>query len=168
MAMIDALLNGVPQAYAEVRGSDKYPDIQGVVYFFEANGGTIVVAEINGLPDEDQQYIGKFYGFHIHEGSTCTGNLTDPFADTSIHYSPEYALHPQHVGDLPVLLSSYGTAWMAVYTGRFPPQEVIGRAVVIHSQPDDYRTQPHGNAGEKMACGEIRAWGSQIGVNLLG
>lgn len=168
MAMIDEILSEVPQAYAEVKGSDKYPDIQGWVYFYGANGGTIVLAEIYGLPDEEQQYLGRFFGFHIHEGSTCTGNRTDPFADTLIHYSPGYVQHPQHAGDLPVLLSFYGMAWMVVYTGRFRPQQVVGRTVVIHSQPDDYRTQPHGNAGEKMACGEIKEWGSQLSVNLIG
>lgn len=165
MAMIDEILSGVPQAYAEVNGSEKYPDIQGRVYFYEANGGTIVLAEIYGLPDEEQQYLGKFFGFHIHEGSTCTGNRADPFGDTMTHYSPGYAQHPQHAGDLPVLLSSYDTAWMAVYTGRFRPRQVVGRTVVIHSQPDDYRTQYHGNAGEKMACGEIKEWGSQLRIN---
>ena len=160
MAMIDEILSEVPQAYAEVKGSDKYPDIQGWVYFYGANGGTIVLAEIYGLPDEEQQHLGRFFGFHIHEGSTCTGNRTDPFADTLIHYSPGYVQHPQHAGDLPVLLSSHGSAWIAVYTGRFFPDDVIGRTVIIYDQPDDYRSQPFGDAGEKIACGEIQGWGT--------
>lgn len=166
MAMIDEILSEVPQAYAEVKGSDKYPDIQGWVYFYGANGGTIVLAEIYGLPDEEQQYLGRFFGFHIHEGSTCTGNRTDPFADTLIHYSPGYVTPPACRRSSGA--SFYGMAWMVVYTGRFRPQQVVGRTVVIHSKPDDYRTQPHGNAGEKMACGEIKEWGSQLSVNLIG
>ncbi|CUX42847.1 superoxide dismutase family protein [Clostridium sp. C105KSO13] len=156
-------LNGAPEAYADVRGSYKYPDLHGMVYFYEVHGGTIVVAEIYGLPDEDQQYLGKFFGFHVHEGAACAGPPDEPpFADTLTHYSPEYAEHPQHVGDLPVLLSSHGMAWLAVYTGRFFPDDVIGRTVVIHDHPDDYRSQPFGNAGEKIACGEIKEWGSQF------
>ena len=126
------------------------------------------MAEIYGLPDIEQQYLGKFFGFHINEGSVCAEILTDPFADTWEDYNPDLADYPQRAGDLPVLLSFYGMAWMVVYTGRFRPQQVVGRTVVIHSQPDDYRTQPHGNAGEKMACGEIKEWGSQLSVNLIG
>jgi Cu-Zn family superoxide dismutase len=167
MSMVDKL-NGVPSAYAEIKGSDSYPEIQGMVYFFEMSGGSIVVAEIYGLPDEGMGSTGEFFGFHIHEGSTCTGNEGGAFSDTLIHYSPEYAEHPYHLGDLPVLLSSNGTAWSAIYTGRFYPEQVIGRTVVIHGHPDDYQSQPFGHAGEKMACGEIKDWRNRFSVNLLG
>ena len=60
-------------------------------------------------------------------------------------------------GDLPPLLSDKGTAWMMVYTTRFFPEEVVGKTVVIHDMPDDFRTQPSGNSGEKIACGQIVA-----------
>lgn len=66
-------------------------------------------------------------------------------------------MHPEHEGDLPPLLSDKGTAWMMVYTTRFFPEEVVGKTVVIHDMPDDFRTQPSGNSGEKIACGEIVA-----------
>ena len=44
---------------------------------------------------------------------------------------------------------------MMVYTTRFFPEEVVGKTVVIHDMPDDFRTQPSGNSGEKIACGQI-------------
>ena len=48
-----------------------------------------------------------------------------------------------------------GRAYLAVRTDRFRVQEIIGRTVVIHSDPDDFRSQPAGNAGTKIACGVI-------------
>lgn len=167
MAIIEEF-NGTPAAYAEVRGSERYPEIYGMVYFFDEGRGSVVLAEIYNLPDEETGNVGRFFGFHIHEGSTCTGPSNDPFADTLIHYSPEYAEHPQHVGDLPVVLSSNGMAWIAVYTGRFIPEQVIGRTIVVHDHPDDFRSQPFGHAGEKIACGEIKRWGTQFTANILG
>lgn len=151
-------LNGVPEAFAEVKGSDKYPEIHGMVYFFDVFGGTIVVAEIYGLPDEQEQDIGKFFAFHIHEGKDCGGNGSEAFSDSGGHFNPEHKEHPEHAGDLPPLLSTHGAAWSAVYTGRFHPEDVIGRTVIIHSQPDDFRSQPSGDSGEKIACGEIKEY----------
>lgn len=151
-------LNGLPEAFAEIQGSDKYPEIHGMVYFFEVYGGTIVMAELYGLPDEEMQEQGKFFAFHIHEGGKCAGTAEDPFADTGMHYNPEHMEHPEHAGDLPLLLSTHGAAWSAVYTGRFNPDDVVGRSVIVHAKPDDYRTQPSGDSGEKIACGEIREW----------
>jgi len=43
-----------------------------------------------------------------------------------------------------------------VFSDRIRVEELIGRTVVIHSDPDDFRTQPAGNAGKKIACGVIR------------
>ena len=43
------------------------------------------------------------------------------------------------------------------YTNRFVPEEIIGRTVVIHENPDDFKTQPSGDSGSKIACGEIKS-----------
>ncbi|WP_333676691.1 superoxide dismutase family protein [Muricomes intestini] len=156
----------VPAAYAEIRGTEKYPKINGLVYFFDVYGGTIVMAEIYRLPDKHTRNMGKFFGFHICEESICTGDEPGPLAYTSTHFSPEFAQHPQHLGDLTILLSTQGIAWLEVYTGRFFPEQVIGRTVEIHEHPDDFITHPHGNAGERIACGEIKEWGDQLSVYL--
>ncbi|MBP3342443.1 MAG: superoxide dismutase family protein, partial [Peptococcaceae bacterium] len=60
-----------------------------------------------------------------------------------------------HAGDLIPLLSVGGKAWSSFYTGRFYPEDIIGRTVVIHNMPDDFRSQPAGDSGEKIACGVI-------------
>lgn len=149
-------LNGAPEAYAEIRGTKSYPDIHGRVTFYEVFGGTIVMAEVYGLPDEANEVRGQFFGFHIHEGNSCTGDANDPLKATGMHYNPESMEHPNHAGDLPPLLSTRGAAWFVVYTGRFYPEDIIGKTVVVHLQPDDFRTQPSGDSGEKIACGEIK------------
>lgn len=144
-----------PTATAKISGSKKYETINGKVDFYDTYGGTIVIAQIQGIPKE----LGNsFFGFHIHEGSSCTGNADDPFADAGQHYNPKDKPHPEHAGDLPPLLGSGGKAWMMVYTDRFYPEDVIGKTVIIHSKTDDFRTQPSGDSGEKIACGEIKEW----------
>jgi len=44
---------------------------------------------------------------------------------------------------------------MRVFTNKFKPSDIIGKSVVIHMSPDDYRTEPAGNSGKKIACGVI-------------
>ena len=66
--------------------------------------------------------------------------------------------HPLHSGDMPVLFSdSNGYAFLAFYTDRFTPDQVVNRTVIIHQNPDDFRSQPAGNAGKRLACGVIMA-----------
>ncbi len=148
-------LKAIPEGYAYLFGSEKYPDIQGKAEFYEVYGGTVVVVEVSGLPKEEKEKNGGFFGFHIHEGNTCTGNPGDLLADTKGHFNPQNLTHPRHVGDLPPLLADQGDAWMSVYTSRFFPEDVIGKTVVIHNMPDDFRSQPSGDSGEKIACGQI-------------
>ena len=93
---------------------------------------------------------------HIHEGAECYGNNHDPFADAGMHYNPYDCAHPYHAGDLPPLFSAHGIAWEAVLTDRFTVEEIIDRTVIIHAMPDDFKSQPSGNSGEKIACGVIR------------
>ena len=70
--------------------------------------------------------------------------------------NPNNCAHPFHAGDLPPVFESGGQSFMAVWTGRFNVNDVIGRTVILHSHMDDFSTQPAGNSGEKIACGEIR------------
>lgn len=136
-------------AVASIRGGAENPCIRGTVEFRQMCDGTLVDVQIEGLPESPT----GFFAFHIHEGSDCRGA---GFSDTGGHFNPENREHPCHAGDLPPLLSNCGVARMTVLTGRFRVLEVIGRTVVIHIHPDDFHTQPSGNAGEKIACGVIR------------
>ena len=133
-------------AIAHVKSST---GIRGTVRFFQRTRGTLVIAQISGLPRDSET---GFFAFHIHEGGSCIGA---GFSGTLGHYDPDGQPHPRHAGDLPPLLSVGGTAYMSVLTGRFRADEVIGKTVVIHSGADDFHSQPSGNAGEKIACGVI-------------
>ncbi len=117
--------------------------------FFQRHDGTMVEVEITGLPRSET----GFFAFHIHEGDSCAG---DGFPDTGSHWNPGSASHPNHAGDLPPLLADHGKAYMKVLTNRFHVGEIIGKTVVIHGDPDDFCTQPSGNAGTKIGCGVIR------------
>lgn len=139
---------------AEIKGSTAYPNINGKVIFCQLPNGVMVRAEVFGLPYEHGGNC--IYGFHIHSGSECTGNADDPFANSGSHYNPQNSEHPYHSGDLPSLFGNNGYAYMSFFTNRFSVSEIIGRTVIIHASPDDYRTQPAGNAGAKIACGKIR------------
>lgn len=152
------VIHEMPVAHAVIRGSETFETIQGNVYFYEVYNGTVLVGEIFGIPDEVEKESGGFLGFHIHEGKSCTGSREEAFAFAGGHLNPEEEPHPKHQGDLPPLLIHRGIAWMEVYTGRFYPEDVIGKTIIIHDHPDDFQTQPSGGSGRKIACGEIEGW----------
>lgn len=152
-----------PQAAAVIRGGPLAPQISGVVTFKEVPGGTMVCADIFGLPSYqpaqgDKKPIGPF-GFHIHENGNCEiGDPNDPFKSAGQHWNPTNQPHGNHAGDFPVLFSNNGVARMCFFTDKFLPWDVIGKSVIIHENPDDYRTQPSGDAGRRLACGIIREY----------
>ena len=124
----DTILRMEPAAYASLLGSEAYPDVHGSVYFYPFWDGSLVIAEAAGLP----------------------------FSDAGSHYDRGRCPHPFHSGDLPPLFGNNGYALCMFYTGRFTPEEAVGHTVIIHDGPDDFTSQPAGNSGTRMACGEIR------------
>jgi Cu-Zn family superoxide dismutase len=134
---------------ARITGGAEAPQLSGRVEFYQANGCVLVVARISGLPRESET---GFFGFHIHQGGDCSGA---GFSGTGSHYNPAERAYPEHAGDLPPLLECRGNAYLSFRTDRFSVNDIIGRTVVIHSDPDDFHTQPAGNAGKKIACGVI-------------
>ncbi len=153
---ISSLLSRRPQALAVIKGNSSYTNIRGQVYFYQINGGVVVVAKISGLPYEKNTCKNSIFGFHIHEGGACTGTDVDEFRNTGMHYNPTECPHPYHSGDMPPLFGNKGVAFMAFLTDRFTVREVLGKTVVIHSSTDDFISQPSGNAGSKIACGVIK------------
>lgn len=147
-----AVLQQPPTACAVVSGGSAVPSVTGSVRFYQVPAGTLVAAQIFGLPASEGACDAKFFAFHIHEGTSCGGV---GFADTLGHYNPKGCEHPAHAGDLPPLLANNGYAFSVFLTDRFSVSEVLGKTVVIHRHLDDFTTQPSGNAGEKIACGRI-------------
>ena len=89
-------------------------------------------------------------------GTSCTGNANDEFANAKAHYNPQNCLHPYHAGDLPPLIENNGYSYMSVFLNKFKVKDVIGKVIIIHDMPDDFTTQPSGNPGTKIACGVIK------------
>ena len=83
----------------------------------------------------------------------------DPFAGAMTHDNPENCAHPAHAGDLPPLFGNNGRAAAAVLTDRFTVREILGKTVIVHANRDDFTTRPSGDAGTKIACGEIMRFG---------
>lgn len=152
---IEAMCCEVPFATARVRGSQSYPGLHGNVSFYEVGEGVLVLANVMNLPFTLSDCNGKVYGFHIHEGTSCTGTAAEPFANAGTHYNPENCQHPYHAGDMPPLFGNCGHAFSVFLTNRFMPEDIIGRTVIIHANPDDFTTQPSGNSGAMIACGVI-------------
>lgn len=148
--IIRIVYSTTPTAYAIIRGST----VSGTFAAYPYQDGSIILVEAQGLPQTgcDQ----GIHGLHIHEGSSCTGTADDPFANTGGHFQTTSCPHPYHAGDLPPLFSTDGRAWMLVYIGKFKPEQIIDRTIVIHASIDNFMSQPSGNAGTKIACGEIR------------
>lgn len=132
-----------PVAIAKISGVGKGKGLKGTVWFYQMLSGVLIEARVFGLPKNSS----GFYGFHIHSGGTC--------AETKEHYDRKENGHPMHSGDLPPLMAFGGRAYSTFITDRFSIKEIIGRTVVIHSQADDFTSQPSGNSGERIACGVI-------------
>ena len=142
-----------PDAVAVIKGNALYSDINGIVKFYALpESGILIAVEISDLPDGKNEDTPTFFAFHIHENGDCSASFTN----TGMHYNPDNVPHPEHAGDLPPLLSVRGRAFSAFLTDRFTVAEIVGRTVIIHGSPDDFKTQPGGDAGGRIACGVIR------------
>jgi superoxide dismutase, Cu-Zn family len=108
---------------------------------------------------------GQEHGFHIHEAGDCSSG--DGMSAKG-HFNPHGKPHgdpkssERHAGDLPSLVAEKnGRAKLDVTVDGISigsgPGNIVGRGLIIHADPDDYKTQPTGNAGARLACGVIKA-----------
>jgi len=131
--------------------------VSGTVSFTPRGERLLVEAELSGLTPGE-------HGFHVHEGGDCSA----PDASSAKgHFNPTGKPHghhhgERHAGDLPNLVA--GQDGRASYraeveglTADSGALGIIGRSVVVHADADDYRSQPAGNSGRRIACGVIRA-----------
>lgn len=129
-------------AKAYIKGGKNFPNIDGLVTFKEVTNGVLVTAKIYGLPQSTNACTGRFFGFHIHEGDSCTGTINDEFANAKTHLNTTGCPHPFHIGDLPPLIENNGYAYMSVLVNKFQIKDIIGKVIIIHDMPDDFTTQP--------------------------
>ena len=125
---------------------------------FEQSGDKVKVAIfVQGLK------AGQEHGLHIHEKGDCSSG---DGMSAGGHFNPHGKPHgnpggmERHAGDLPSLKANKdGRANVQVEVDMISvtpgPGSIVGRAVVVHADPDDFKTQPTGNAGARLACGVI-------------
>lgn len=132
-------------------------------------GGVEIVVNVEGLKPGE-------HGVHVHQTGRCepgpdpSGNTIafgaagphfDPGASRK-HGGPGKSLHEGHAGDMPnIAVAGDGTGTLRythpAATLDTSPNSVLGKAVVVHAGPDDYRTDPAGNSGARVLCGVIEA-----------
>ena len=131
---------------------------KGTVNFTWQGHDVLVTGNFSGLKANAEQ------GFHVHEKGDCS---SADATSAGPHFNPETKAHGMpnsgmnHAGDLPNIKSdANGNATysaklhgFAVNTG---PTGIVGRSVVVHRDPDDYKSQPAGNSGPRIACGLIK------------
>jgi superoxide dismutase, Cu-Zn family len=133
--------------------------VSGMVTFTQQGNRVTIVADVQGLPPNSS------HGFHIHERGDCSA----PDASSAGgHFNPEMHSHGgptspmHHAGDLGNLeANANGRAYKRIVVDHITlgsgSTSVMGRGVIVHEKLDDYTTQPTGNAGARIACGQIAA-----------
>ena len=157
LAACQSVPSDAPRAAAKLEPT-KGSSVGGTVNFMQVGDNVRVVANVTGL-----QPNGEF-GFHIHEVGDCSSG---DGMSTKGHFNPYGKPHAhagtpeRHAGDLPSLRSDAGgnakvDADVDIITVANGPASIVGRGLIVHAQPDDYKTQPTGNAGARSACAIIR------------
>jgi Cu-Zn family superoxide dismutase len=106
---------------------------------------------------------GGEHGFHIHEKGDCSSG---DGMSTGGHFNPSGKAHgahdaaEHHAGDLPSLKADASgraevTVTLAGVSIGGPDADIVGRGLIVHANPDDFKTQPTGNSGARIACGVI-------------
>ena len=135
----------------QVAGEVKFDTVDGVVH---------VTGTITGLKPNSE------HGFHIHEFGDCSA---PDGSSAGGHFNPAKSEHgqvsadPHHGGDMPNLKADAdGKATIDapvsnnVNIGKGDGFDILNHAVIVHADADDYKTQPTGNAGGRLACGVIK------------
>ena len=131
----------------------------GLATLTQMPSGVLIVVAVKGVPAGE-------HAFHIHAAGKCE----PPFTSAGGHFNPGGAKHGMaaadgpHAGDMrnlhvpPSGVLAVEVANPAISLVKGQPTSVFdadGSAVIIHAGADDYKTDPTGNAGDRIACGVI-------------
>jgi len=134
--------------------------VSGKIMLMPMGGGVHMTGTVGGLAPNG------VHGFHVHEKGDCSA------ADASSaggHFAPFDNPHgkrdsgPHHAGDMDnITANAEGVASInkhlnGLTLGGGATNDIAGLAIVVHAKPDDYTSQPAGDAGARLACGVIKA-----------
>ncbi len=130
----------------------------GTANFYQVGGKVRMVANVSGLVP------GREHGFHVHEAGDCSsGDGMSAKGHFNAMGKPHghYSSAERHTGDMPALKADASgkatlEADLDLMTVTPGPASIVGRGLIVHADPDDYKTQPTGNAGARIACGVIQ------------
>lgn len=134
----------------------------GMVMLQDVPGGVLITADLKGLPAGE-------HGFHFHEKGLC--DAAQKFTTAGGHFAagmPQHGLLTpggHHGGDMPnayvgadgVLKTQILNTGVTLAAGPKSLFDADGSALVIHAKADDYKTQPSGDAGDRIACAVVAA-----------
>jgi Cu-Zn family superoxide dismutase len=130
--------------------------VSGALQFRQTASGLRVTGEVRGLTP------GQEVGFHVHEKGDCSSG---DGMSAGGHFNPGGLAHGRHgaavhhAGDLPSLKAdASGVARIDFETRSIAlggATDIVGKGLIVHRDPDDYTTQPTGNAGPRLACAVI-------------
>ena len=144
--------------------ADTTTGVTGTVVFTELDGGVRITADLAGLAP-------GAHGFHLHTNGSCArgdhdgdgfaeaggaaGAHYDPL-DTNDHGAPDDPLDEKHLGDFGnVTADDDGDATRTLTIEDLDLDDVLDRAVIVHSDRDDLETDPGGNSGDRVGCGIV-------------
>lgn len=146
-----------PSASAQLSPT-KGSSIYGSVLFTQSGDKVLVKVDLLGLKPNSE------HGFHVHEKGDCSSG---DGMSTGGHFNPTSSPHgahgqgaAHHSGDLPSLKADAdGNAKMTFESSTISidsgVSNIVGRGLIVHRDPDDYKTQPTGNSGPRLACAVI-------------
>ncbi|KRD18324.1 superoxide dismutase [Acidovorax sp. Root275] len=131
----------------------------GAVTFVQSGDVVKVSGSITGLKPNAE------HGFHVHEKGDCSSG---DGMSTGGHFNPggkshgHHGMGDHHTGDLPSLkadangVATFNFESSTIRVGS-TANDIVGKGLIVHRDPDDYKTQPTGNAGPRLACAVIAA-----------
>lgn len=148
---------GTTMAQAKL-ASKSGSQVAGMLQLTQVADGVMIAGEVTGLQPN------TVHGFHVHEKGDCSA---PDAASAGGHFNPTMAQHGgpdatmKHLGDAPNIQSdaqgnaTLSASIMGATLKDGGANDLVGKSVVVHAKRDDYKTQPAGDSGDRIACGVV-------------
>lgn len=129
-------------------------NVRGKVVFTQVTDGVKVFIDLRNVPPGE-------HGFHVHEYANCSGD----FEEAGGHFNPGDNTHGKpgpnsHAGDLGNIKADKNGKINTSFTTKSlsfeGPTSLLNKSIIVHEKPDDFKTQPTGDAGKRIGCGIIK------------